>query len=179
MGDYHYDIQEKERPSDEPIPDLDSLIEKYGDTILRTCFIYLKDTHMAQDAVQDTFIKVYCNYSTLRNRSEEKTWITRIAINVCKNYLRTSWWKRVDLVSELEHQPIDDDNSIPGDDTLLKSIMNLKPKYREVIALYYYQELKIWEITEILKVPEGTVSVRLKRARDMLKTKLKGWYYDE
>ena len=57
--------------------------------------------------------------------------------------------------------------------------MDLPPKYKEVILLYYYQELKTNEIAHALHVPAATVSTRLKRARNILKSKLKGWYYDE
>ena len=64
------------------------------------------------------------------------------------------------------------------DDTLLREIMNLKPKYKEVILLFYYQDMKISEIARVLDAPESTVSVRLKRAREQLKKRLEGWYAD-
>lgn len=57
-------------------------------------------------------------------------------------------------------------------------IMNLKPKYKEVILLFYYQDMKISEIARVLDAPESTVSVRLKRAREQLKKRLEGWYAD-
>jgi RNA polymerase sigma-70 factor (ECF subfamily) len=101
----------------------------------------------------------------------------RIAINVCKNYLRSSWWKRIDETALLESIPAEEHTI--GDDTLLLEIMKLSSKYKEVILLFYYQDMKIREIAEVLQIPEATVSVRLKRARELLKTKLKGWFYDE
>jgi RNA polymerase sigma-70 factor (ECF subfamily) len=143
-------------------------------------YLYLKDIHLAEDAVQDTFIKVYKSYPQFKGNSGLKTWIMRIAINVCKNYRRTSWWKRIDVLESL--------NSIPAeagaapdlrDDTLLLEIMRLSPKYKEVILLFYYQDMTTREISRALNIPESTVSVRLKRARERLKIKLKGWYYDD
>lgn len=71
--------------------DLERVITEYGDSLLRMCFLYLKDIHLAEDAVQDTLIKAYLNYGKFRKDSSEKTWIVRIGINVCKNYLRSSW----------------------------------------------------------------------------------------
>jgi RNA polymerase sigma-70 factor (ECF subfamily) len=65
------------------------------------------------------------------------------------------------------------------DETLLVEIMKLSPKYKEVILLFYYQDMKIREIAEVLNKPEATISVRLMRAREILKMKLKGWHYDE
>ena len=57
--------------------------------------------------------------------------------------------------------------------------MALPWKYREVVVLHYYRELKVQEIAALLGVPVSTVTVRLSRARGMLKERLKGWYYDE
>ena len=65
------------------------------------------------------------------------------------------------------------------DDTLLQEIMRLKPKYKEVVLLFYYQDMKISEIARVLNAPESTVSVRLKRAREQLKKRLEGWYAEE
>ena len=65
------------------------------------------------------------------------------------------------------------------DDTLVLEIMKLSPKYKEVILLFYYHDMPIREIARALNIPESTVAVRLKRAREQLKSKLEGWYYDE
>ena len=64
------------------------------------------------------------------------------------------------------------------DEALLQEVLALKPKYREVILLYYYQDLKISEIAQALQAPESTISVRLKRAREQLKKRLEGWEFD-
>ena len=66
-----------------------------------------------------------------------------------------------------------------GTATLVRAIQALPPKYREVIILYYYQEWKAWEIAQRLHVPVSTVTVRLSRARGLLKERLKGWYYEQ
>ena len=65
-----------------------------------------------------------------------------------------------------------------GGEALLQEVLALKPKYREVILLYYYQDLKISEIAQALQAPESTISVRLKRAREQLKKRLEGWEFD-
>lgn len=159
-------------------PDMERLISTYGNSLLRMCFLYLKDRQLAEDAVQDTYIKVYKNYAGFRGDSSEKTWIVRIAINVCKNYLRNPWKTRINSDAVLADIPCRTEGML-FDDTVLREIMMLSPKYKEVILLFYYQELKIREIAEALHIPESTVTVRLKRAREQLKPKLKGWYYDE
>lgn len=65
------------------------------------------------------------------------------------------------------------------DDTVILAIRQLKPKYREVVLLFYYQELKVKEIAGILGISESAVTVRLTRAREQLKGKLERWYLDE
>lgn len=158
------------------------LIDEYGNSIFRMCFLYLKDFHLAEDAVQETFIKVYKNHSSFKGDSSEKTWVIRIAINVCKNYLRGSWWKRIDESAVLESVPVkenfDDEKSELAENLILE-VMKLNTKYKEVILLYYYQELKVREIAEVLLIPEATVSTRLKRAKDKLRINLEGDFFNE
>ena len=91
--------------------------------------------------------------------------------------VRSAWNRRVSVVEALNEIPAAED-SPHEDDTLLREIMNLKPKYKEVILLFYYQDMKISEIARVLDAPESTVSVRLKRAREQLKKRLEGWYAD-
>ena len=154
------------------------LLDDWGDRLLRLCTLYLKDVHLAEDAVQETLLKAWRNADRFHGQSSEITWITRIAINVCKSYLRSPWKRRRAPAEELEQlfAPSDD----PAvDDTLPHAIMALSRPYREVILLYYYQELKVREIADILGVDVSTVTARLSRARKQLREALKGWYYDE
>ncbi len=144
---------------------------------MRICFLYLKDVHLAEDASQETFLKVFRHYNQFDGTAGEKTWIMRIAINVCKDYLRSAWHRRVNVVDVLSEIPVEQEYP-HADDTILKEIMNLKPKYKEVILLFYYQDMKISEIAQALDAPESTISVRLARARNILKTRLEGWYAD-
>lgn len=160
------------------VPDMERIVDQYGTALLRMCYLYLKDMQLAEDAVQDTFLKVYRNYGQFNGGAGEKTWVTRIAINVCKDYLRTAWRRRVNVVEELNDIPDAEGTHAAEDGALLNEVMALKPKYREVLLLYYYQDLKISEIAKVLGAPESTISVRLKRAREQLKSRLEGWEFD-
>ncbi len=153
-------------------PDIQRWMTQYGASLLRMSFLYLKDHHLAEDAVQDTLIKAFEGYGSFQGRSSEKTWITQILIHVCKNYLRANWWRRIDTEAALEAIPAGTETT--RDDALLRAVMELPSKYKNIVMLHYYQELKIREIAEALHMPESTVSVRLKRARERLKTQLKG-----
>ena len=158
---------------------ISELITEYGDSILRMCYIYLKDYHLAEDIAQETFLQVYNNYDSFRKQSSTKTWIIRIAINLCKNQMRTKWFS----VKREEEFPIlsctEDYDGIIDREQLITEIGNLRPKYREVILLFYYQELTVKEIAELLDEKESTVKMRLKRAREQLKQVLKEDYFYE
>lgn len=161
----------------EELPDMQRLISEYGSQLLRMCYLYLHDLHLAEDAVQETYIKVYKNWSSYRKDCLEKTWITAIAINVCKSYLRSSQYKH--WLHSANQNPESSYEDKIKDDTVLKEIAGLKPKYKEVILLFYYEQLKVKEIARILHITESAVTVRLTRAREQLKSSLKGWYFNE
>ena len=110
-------------------------------------------------------------------RQAVETWLVRIAINVCKRQLRSPW--RLLRAPQESLDSLRMEGPEPPDDTLVRAIQALPPKYREVIILYYYQEWKAWEIAQRLHVPVSTVTVRLSRARGLLKERLKGWYYEQ
>jgi len=152
---------------------------QYGDALYRTCYLYVKDAHLAQDALQDTFLKAYRSYDRLRDGQCVKPWLFSIAVNVCKDYLRKSRFFVWGDERAAAGQSAWDEYAGLGDNTVSAAIMRLKPKYKEIVLLYYYQEFNLREIARILNIPEGTAGVRLKRARDVLKTNLKGWYEHE
>lgn len=158
---------------------VDRLMEAYGDSLLRLCALYLKDAALAQDAVQDTFLKAYQAWHGYRGEAAEKTWLTAIAVNVCRDYLRGAWHKRqnrwVDL-DALAERPAE--FRFP-DNTVLNEVMRLPRKYREVILLRYYEAMKLKEMSAVLKLPEGTIRSRLKRANGLLRSRLKEWYDEE
>lgn len=152
--------------------ELEQMMNQYGDYIARTCYIYLKDWALAEDAVQEVFIKAYRYISEFRKESSEKTWLTSIAINICKNYRRTNWFRKVQVgIEKTETYNMLEDELINqiNQSELLKQVMELPIKYREVILLYYYQDFKVNEITEILGISESSIKMRLNRGRKKLK----------
>lgn len=157
---------------------MERLVDKYGTSMLRMCTMYLGDVHLAQDAVQDSFVKIYRAFKPIEEKTAEKAWVMRITVNVCKDYLRSSWKRRVNLVEEYPELPAEQSPS-REEGRLIQEIRTLKPKYREVILLHYYQQLKVNEIAEVLGAPQSTVSIRLRRAREALKKQLEGGPYED
>ena len=145
--------------------DLAGLLEEHGDHLLRLCTLYLGDRSQAEDAVQDTFLRALRAWPGFRGDCAVETWLVRIAINVCKRQLRSPW--RLLRAPQESLDSLRMEGPEPPDDTLVRAIQALPPKYREVIILYYYQEWKAWEIAQRLHVPVSTVTVRLSRARPL------------
>lgn len=152
---------------------LEQAITAYGDGLLRLAFLYLHDRQLAEDAVQESFLRAFQGYDRFRGDSADKTWLTRITINVCKSLLRR------ERPLPLSECPDDSYEAQFRDDTVLQAVCGLPQKYREVVVLYYYQELSTPEIAQLLHLPRNVVTARLSRARAQLRPQLKGWYFDE
>ena len=153
---------------------IEELIDRYGDGILRLCLIYMGERQLAEDAFQETFLKAWRHQANYRGEASEKTWLTRIALNTCRSMLRSGWfrmWRRSQDVESLL------DISAPeeaADPDLTRELCALPGKYREVILMYYYEHLNTREMAEILHIPTGTVSTRLRAAKKLLRTRLEG-----
>lgn len=95
----------------------------YEEPLLRLCFAYLRDRNLAEDAVQETFLKAFRALSRYRRLSDEKTWLTRIAINTCRDMLRSTWFRHIERSVSLDQLP---EPTVPfseRDDTLVRTIM--------------------------------------------------------
>lgn len=160
--------------------EIERLMNNYGDAILRMCFLYLKDYHLAEDATQETFIKAMNAYETFQQKSSEKTWLTQIAINSCKNIMRTNWFQlsRNELKDNFPNS-VDGIELILEQDSVSAAIMKLNVNDRKLLLLYYYQELSMKEIAKITGKSENTTIQRVNRARCKLKKILLEAGYEE
>nr|WP_297939460.1 sigma-70 family RNA polymerase sigma factor [uncultured Lachnoclostridium sp.] len=149
------------------------IVEKYSDEILRMSYIYLNNLDAAYEVVQNVFLKVYLNYWQFNGRSTEHTWIFRIVINECKNYLKSAWKTRIVLSNDFSKETFEPQYESNRNEELISIIQSLPAKYKEVILLYYYEELKIREISKILHISQSTVGSRLIKARELLKKEMK------
>ena len=159
---------------------LEKIMIEYGNELVRLAFSYVKDTEIAKDMVQNTFIKCYKNLDSFRFDAQIKTWLYRITINECKDYLKSWNYKMVQVKSFInetaksilpstEKTVIDKYNNEEIKDT----IFSLPKVYREVVYLYYYNALKTEEIAIVLDIPVNTVKTRLRRAKQRLESMIK------
>jgi len=111
-------------------------IEDYSDSILRTCFLYLSDQTQAEDATQDTWIKAWKHMDDFERKgiANEKAWLLHIAINTCKDYRRTAWFRHVDRSRALDELPPQLIAVEPEDRTLTLMVMDLPDRYKQVMV---------------------------------------------
>lgn len=168
-----------------PAYDIETLMRQYGNDVLRTAYMYVKDVHTAEDIFQDVFIKVNQKLSTFEGNSSIKTWIIRITINTCKDYLKSAWNRRVVPMMEYKEDAIvseADYDEVEKQDTnrlVKKTVMSLPEKYRDIVLCVYFQEMTVTEAAKALGIAEGTAKSRLSRARLRLKEVLEGRISDE
>ena len=150
------------------------LVETHQMSLKRLCILWMKDASLAEDAVQETFLKAYRSLDSFHEACSEKTWLTRIAVNVCRNLLRGGWFRHVDRHITLDALP---EPSVPFtefDDTVFSAVNNLPKAQREVVLLYFYQDMTMKEIAETLRIAPSNVSRRLAAAKKSLRGQLEG-----
>jgi len=149
--------------------EIEQLYQRHVNTVYRVCYAHMKQPAEAEDAVQDTFIKLMRANPHLADVCHEKAWLIRTAGNVCKDMLRRR--RRREL-------PLEDD--LPGgaflheNNTVLQAVLALPGKYKTVVVLYYYEGYNSAEIARLLRKPGATVRGHLHEARKLLKLQLGG-----
>lgn len=126
----------------------------------------------AQDVLQDAFIKVWKNLKAIDANQKLSSWLYRIVHNeVVSRWRKHRHHTTVPIVDENSIKEISAEDSNDMQEKYLKeTIAHLPPKYQEVIVLKYFEDLSYEDISDVLKIPEGTVAVRLNRAKKLLHT---------
>ncbi len=154
-----------------------ALVERYEDKLLRYGRRFLSRQEDIEDIVQDVFVNAYQNMQSFDTKQKFSPWVYRIAHNAFVNALKKKSRNPlvlVDFDTMLAHPVYEDPLPREREQAEMKRVVEeglekLAPKYREVLILYFLEELSYKEIAEILEVPTGTVGIRLKRAKEALK----------
>jgi len=160
---------------------LDQLMDKYGNSILHLAYSYVGNREIAEDLTQEIFVKCYQKLDQYQKRSSLKSWLWRIAINHCKDYLKSWHYKHIIISDEQAKRTSSGDRVVEHeviqkyeDEQLVHTVMGLPDTYREVLYLYYFEELTIKEISNLINVNQNTIKTRLKKAKEILKDRLEG-----
>lgn len=128
----------------------------------------------AEDILQDAFVKAWKNINSYRPDMRLSSWLYRIAHNEAISSWRKSSARgggKTELLSEANTSRLKEDleSASETDQELYEALYSLEDKYREVMALRYLEEKSYEEISDILRIPEGTVAIRISRAKTILK----------
>lgn len=149
--------------------ELSADVEKYRTMLFRLAYSVTGDLSVCDDIVWDVFIKLYSSPPVFNSEEGKKAWLIRLTINKSHNHTKSKWQRSKAELSEAvygEEKPIDDIIA------LREALKSLKPNYREVIFLHYYEGYTAAEIGKILGISVTAVTTRLQRGREKLKTYL-------
>ena len=145
-------------------------LDKYGDMLLRFAYSYMKNIYDAEDVVQEVFIQLLKNIDKIESEDHKRHWLIYVTRNVCKNKLKSSWFKRHVEFTDIPYYDEYKDSNV------INKVLELPVKYREIIYLYYYQNYTTVEIASMMEKKETTIRSLLCRGRKILKKELKEEY---
>lgn len=148
--------------------ELSRVWDLYSGTIKRLAMVYLKNPQDTEDVFQNVFLKFSLLDKDFETPEHERAWFVRVTVNQCKDFLKNFFRSKTVPLDILE-----DITALSREKTdVLKTVLSLPEKYREVIYLFYYEDYQAKEIGKILGKNTNTIFTLLKRGRDILKKKL-------
>lgn len=162
------------------------LVEKYKGRLFHLAYRMLGNRQEAEDVVQETFMRMYEHLERFNPSLKFSTWIYRIATNLCIDRLRRRRHMFSLDAETVEGEGLDGYSMLQSDEpsaeqriivserkqVILRAMDSLPPKYKSAMALRYYHDLSLQEISEILHIPVATVKTRIHRGREYLRRKL-------
>ena len=147
----------------------EQIVRTYADMVYRIAYRYVKNSIDTDDVFSEVFLAYFKKERTFESEEHRKAWLIRVTINCAKDLLA----QRAQL-QQLHEETLPDQTARDADTymDLYKAIEQLRPEYREVIKLYYLDDLSVKEIAQILNKNENTIKTQLFRARDTLKSAL-------
>jgi RNA polymerase sigma-70 factor (ECF subfamily) len=146
--------------------------QMYSQDLFNVAYGYTRSIQDAEDIVQNVFIKLLQYDKEFKTSNDEKYWLIRVTINESINFVKSSYKKKIVLNEEIVRSTSDQTKENTDKEYLKYYVNELPDKYKSVVILFYFENLKTVEISELLKISEAAVRKRLERARDILKKKM-------
>ncbi|MDO5785450.1 MAG: sigma-70 family RNA polymerase sigma factor [Eubacteriales bacterium] len=146
---------------------IDDVIHRYRDMVYRLAFARMGTKYDADEVFQEVFVRYLDKRPKFRDEEHRKAWMIRVTVNCCNKLWNSSWRRKTEALQE---------NLVwetPEDNDLYCTLQQLPMKYREVIHLFYYEDMSTAQIAKILHRKESTVRTQLTRARTKLREILK------
>ena len=150
--------------------ELNRLVDAYSGMLLGLCRLTLDDLAMAQDIVQETFLRAWQKGGF--RPENEKAWLIRVAMNLCHDYHRSRWWKHIDHKTSTDEIQVTDPD--PEDWVILSLVKELPFRERQIVILYYWDRMTMDDIAETLGISQASVYRGLEKAKKLLKVELEG-----
>lgn len=160
--------------ADSYVVDTEAAVHTYADMVYRLACLNTNNKETAEDVFQTVFLKLVSHQESIISEEHLKAWLIRVTINQCKSVATTAWnrkrasYEDAMLMEEPEEQEDFSD--------VYEAVRELPDKYRDVIHLFYYEQLTVKDIAGILDTKEATVKTWLSRGRKLLGEKLKEEY---
>lgn len=176
--------------------DLQLKIDRYGNMLFKLSYVRLRNVQDAEDVVQEAFYQYLKKAPQFESPEHEKAWLLKVTLNLCRKIWRSAsrrhecdWdpqgGNSVDQTSQ-RSGPEESEDLAPGPEEtafrreekrrLMGAVLALPARYRDVIHLFYYEELSVREIARVTGRVESTVTSQLTRGRELLKKSLKEEY---
>lgn len=171
-----YKAAKRERPPILPPEVTDDVVRYYSPMVYRIALTKTQSSHDADDIFQEVFLKLVMNMKHFETEEHRKAWLIRVTINCCNSHFTAPWRKNIDslddaIISQLADETTEECDLGDGPD-IYAEVLKLPQNMREVILLYYYEEMSIREISLVLQTSETNIKKRLSRARQKLKLEL-------
>lgn len=155
----------------------DEVVRHYSPLVWRIALTKTRSTHDAEDIFQEVFLKLAMNEKPFASESHRRAWLIRVTVNCCNSHFVAPWKKNVDILEDavLSQIPDEDSAACGGGDSspdVYAQVLKLPQNMREVIMLFYYENMSVRQIAQALQTSEVNVKKRLSRARQKLKLEL-------
>ncbi len=154
---------------------VEEILAKYSDMVYRLAYARTKHRQDAEDITQEVFLKYIRAGKHFEDEEHRKAWLLKVTVNTSKSILTSAWARHYAIMEEVPEQSTEMEEK----PEVFYVVQQLPEKYRIVIQLFYYEELSVREISEIISKKESTVKSLLRRGREQMKDLLeKGDAYE-
>lgn len=154
----------------------EEVVRYYSPMVYRIAVTRTQSTSDAEDIFQEVFLKLVMNEKVFESEEHRKAWIIKVTINCCNSHFVAPWHKNVTSMDDVMLSQIagetHDEYNLSDESDVYAQILKLPKQMKEVILLYYYEDMSIREISQVLQTSEANIKKRLSRARQKLKLEL-------
>ncbi len=148
------------------------MIEKYADMVYKLAYAQVRNRQDADDIFQEVFIRLVQYGEAFESEEHEKAWLIRVTINCTRNMWLSAWRRRMVFMEDEAWNKVAAEEAPEENEELAEALDALPVKYRRVIHLFYYEEMSVEQIAQVLGDKPATIRSRLTRARKALKEKM-------